>query len=297
MRHGGDGNRDRRAGYPPPPAALSARRKARQRRTRPAGIDRSPARNRPSDRPLPGPGDKPQDAPGPIDRRKGEGHPPPTLVKAADGDVRVENLKCRVPREEGGRVAVLSQPELDEVENRRGSRDPAKLRFVAARPRVEILPFHRHRVDVGGGDGDAIDQGFLQVGIVAFGISGRCDPFIDLEQVDVLPGDLFPGKSAKGQPRRRAAADRQRAPAPRRHRFPRDLCDPLRGPGCDGPRVRKNLGFQRFSGDPGDGAGSYHRSGASNASASCGPQVPGSYGKTGDSAFNTGSTILHASST
>ena len=103
-------------------------------------------------------------------------------------------------------MAVLSQPELDEVENRRGSRDPPKNRFVAARPRVEILLFHRHGMDVGGGDGDAIDQGFLQVEVVALRVSGRRDPFVDLEQVNALPGDVLPGESAE----RRATVSRRR---------------------------------------------------------------------------------------
>jgi hypothetical protein len=46
---------------------------------------------------------------------------------------------------------------------------------------------------------------------VPFRISGRRDPLVDLEQVDTLPGNVFFGESAIGPPRRRAAAERQRA--------------------------------------------------------------------------------------
>ena len=127
---------------------------------------------------------------------KGERHPPHSLVKAGDSDVRIDDMERHVAREEGGRVAVLSQPELDEVENRRRTGNPAKNRFVASCPLVEILLFHRHGMDVGGGDRDAIDQGFLQMGIVPFRISGRRDTFIGLEQVDAVPGDVFPGEYA-----------------------------------------------------------------------------------------------------
>ena len=174
---------------------------------------------------------------------------------------------------------------------------PPKNRFVAARPRVEILLFHRHGMDVGGGDGDATDQGFLQVEVVALRVSGRRDPFVDLEQVNALPGDVLPGESPERQPRRRAAADRQRASTPRRHRFPRNLRDPFRSPYRDGPGVGKNLRSHDVPGGPGAGAGSCHRSGATSASASRGPQVPGSYGNRGGAVFRTGSTIRHASST
>ena len=38
------------------------------------------------------------------------------MVKPADGDVRIDGPEGDL-REKGGRVPVLSQPELDEVEN------------------------------------------------------------------------------------------------------------------------------------------------------------------------------------
>jgi small-conductance mechanosensitive channel len=144
---------------------------------------------------LPGAGDQPQDAPRPVDRGKGERHPPSSLVGTGDGGVRIDDLERRVAREKGSRMAVLPQPEQDEVENRRRSGNPAKNRFVAACPLVEVLFLHRHGMDVGGWDRDAIDQGFPQAGIVPFRISERRYPFIDLEQVDPVPGKVFPGES------------------------------------------------------------------------------------------------------
>lgn len=47
---------------------------------------------------LSGAGDQPQDTPCPVDRGKGEGHPPPSLVKIGDGDLRINYLERRIAR-------------------------------------------------------------------------------------------------------------------------------------------------------------------------------------------------------
>ena len=47
---------------------------------------------------LSGAGDQPQDTPCPVDRGKGEGHPPPSLVKTGDGDLRINDLERRIAR-------------------------------------------------------------------------------------------------------------------------------------------------------------------------------------------------------
>ena len=63
---------------------------------------------------------------------------------------------------------------------------------------------------------------------IAVGTVGRRHAFVDLKNLDLAPGHLLVHERAQHQPRRPAAAQRQRTAAARRHggarRFGNDLC-------------------------------------------------------------------------
>ena len=59
-----------------------------------------------------------------------------------------------------------------------------------------------------------LEQAFLQMSEVAVGVSGRSHPFVDLCQVDFIPGDFLSSQITEHDPRGMPATDRHdKAPA------------------------------------------------------------------------------------
>jgi hypothetical protein len=78
----------------------------------------------------------------------------------------------------------------------------------------EVGGLDRHCVDVIGGQGRMIEQACTQMRKVPVRIAGRRDPLVHLNDMHVLPRELFVRQCAQHQPRGTAAADRHdEAPA------------------------------------------------------------------------------------
>ena len=98
------------------------RRSSRRSRTRPAGIESSPASSLRQRLALVGAGDQPEDLAGRVERRVGEGHPAVALVGGlGQGDAAVADLEHRVAGDQRGGVAVGAEAEVDEVERARAA--------------------------------------------------------------------------------------------------------------------------------------------------------------------------------
>ena len=60
-------------------------------------------------------------APGPVEDRVRQRHPPPALVDARHGHVGIGNLQYRVAGDKRGGVPVGAEAEVDQIEHRRGA--------------------------------------------------------------------------------------------------------------------------------------------------------------------------------
>jgi hypothetical protein len=158
-------------------------------------------------------GDQPHDPAGPVHERRGQRHAQSAVEGPDDGDV-VGGVDDRVAGGPGGRVAVVAEAEVDDVDpSLRADHRPDLLR-VGGRPRFHVGFFDRHRMHVGRRDRHPVEQRLLQAGQVAVGMTGRRDPLVDLEDVHGVPRQVARRQFGEERPRAASPAHGQRRPPP-----------------------------------------------------------------------------------
>jgi hypothetical protein len=162
-------------------------------------------------------GHQPKDAPGPVDDWKGQGHPASALVGAGHRDVCVGDIEDRIPRHQRCGVAVCSEAEMNEIKHRRQACHVLQCRRVLLSRAIEVGCFDRHCMDVVGEQWCMSEQAFAEMSKVSVRIACRCRPLVHLNDMYILPGELFVGQCAQHQPRRAVAADRHDEASSRRN--------------------------------------------------------------------------------
>ena len=118
------------------------------------------------------------------------------LVLPGDRDVTVADVEHGVVRDEGSRVPVRPDPEMDDVDLR------GEQGRVLRCGRVEIVGLDRHRAQPRGG---GRRQRRLEVCQVAVVVSGRGEALVDLEELDSVPGKLGVHEQPERLPRAAAS--------------------------------------------------------------------------------------------
>ncbi len=99
-----------------------------------------------------GSGDDPEHAAGAVEDGEGKGHAPSPLVAAGEGDVLVGAIEDGVMGDEGGRMAVGAESEMDEVKHGWGSGELGEELGVVLGGGFEVGRFDGHGVEVVGGN-------------------------------------------------------------------------------------------------------------------------------------------------
>jgi hypothetical protein len=133
-------------------------------------------------------GDQPEQRP--VEGRKGQRHPAPSLVQPRERDVGVRDIEHRITRNQRRGVSVGTQAEMDEIENRRRAGDFEEGLRIAPGCLVEVGRFHGHRVDLHRTGSSLREQARAQVRQVPVRVTVGGDPFVHLQHVDVLPRDV-----------------------------------------------------------------------------------------------------------
>ncbi len=125
------------------------------------------------------------------------------LVLARDGDVSIHDVEHRVAGNEGGRVSVRTESEMDEVERFREDRG------IVGRRRIEVVGLDGHGSDVGAASGR---EAGAEVGQVSIRVAVGSDALVDLVDRHLLPRHL-PGEVREHRPGRASTADGEREPS------------------------------------------------------------------------------------
>ena len=167
---------------------------------------------------LRGAGDHPHALRGSIDRRTGQGHPQPALVGSGRRDVPVGAFEHRISGHQRGRMAVLAEPEVHQIETALAGVSGDDLRVFVASP-VGVLVRHRHRVEVHVRESGR-SQDCRQSCGVAVRVSVGRHALVDLEHVNAVPREIQLDQAFEHLPRRAPAAQRDAEAAMPGHRGP-----------------------------------------------------------------------------
>ena len=127
---------------------------------------------------------------GPVHRGHGERHPHAAAVGQRDRHVEVTHVDDGIARGPRGGAPVVAQTEVHDVEHAVTS-DLLDLLRVAEARRGEVARGHIHEV---GHDGHEVEEVRLQIAEVAIGIAIGRYPLVDLEHVDLPPGQVELGE-------------------------------------------------------------------------------------------------------
>ncbi len=218
-------------------------------------------------------GGQPQDAPRTVQQRVGQRHAAVSLVRRGQRDIGVDDMKHRIARHQRCRVAIGAEAQVHQVDERGRCGHAIQRRGITLRGSIEVVGFDRHRMQVLRGQRCMCEQALADVREVARGITGRRDPFVDLEQVRVRPGHVFLRQFAQHLPRRAPAADGEREAAARLHRGACFAGNEGRCPAGHRSLVGQRLDLHRHA--PSSSRGLCQPPGGARLSASSGPQLPG----------------------
>lgn len=154
-----------------------------------------------------GSGDDPEDVAAAVEDGVGEGHAAAVLVDAGEGDFGILDVADGVAWDERGGVAVGAEAEVGEVEDGGMPAEGFEGGGVVAAGLVEVCGVHWHGVDVGFWNGGVGEEAFAEVGEVAVLVAIGSDAFVDLDDVERCPWDVFMGEGAEHLPRGAASAD------------------------------------------------------------------------------------------
>ena len=101
------------------------------------------------------------------------------------------DVQDRIARNERSRVAIRPKAQVNEVQNRRRASNFGQSVAVAIGCGFQVGRFHGHRVDLFVAKVNTSKQTFAQVREVPVGVPGGGDAFVHLNEMHLVPRDVF----------------------------------------------------------------------------------------------------------
>ena len=167
-------------------------------------------------------------------------------IGAGRCDIDIMDVERRIIGHQRGSVSVRSQPQVDEIDDGRGSGKAVEGGRITCTGPGQVLVLHWHGIDLPGWYGCGVQQACMHVSQIAVLVTRGRDPLVDLDDVNLVPGDLLFGQLGQHGPGGAAATQGKDKAPPGGHRLPgaigHELCR------CDGYTVGIRQNFNLHMG-------------------------------------------------